>query len=146
MSPSHAYTRMALSVKPNFFPELWMTMGCRGAALQREESRLGDESLEDGSEEREYGERGLASGDAPNTSGRTRDDHQPDAFISSFRLWQRALSGLRELVWALRSPALSGLCTSSPLGVNWSRCSEKLPNYWNKMKHGVRHSTTLGTC
>jgi len=75
---------MALSVKPNFFPELWMTTGCRGAALQREESRLGEESLEDGSEEREYGERGLASGDAPNTSGRTTDDHQPERMLSYY--------------------------------------------------------------
>lgn len=52
-SPSQAYTRMALSVKPNFFPELWMTTGCRGLAVKREESRLGDESREEGSEERE---------------------------------------------------------------------------------------------
>lgn len=44
---------MALSVKPNFFPELWMTTGCRGLAVKREESRLGDESREEGSEERE---------------------------------------------------------------------------------------------
>lgn len=53
MSPSQAYTRIALSVKPNFFPELWMMMGCRGLAVNREESLLGDESLEEGSEERE---------------------------------------------------------------------------------------------
>lgn len=55
MSLSQAYTRIALSVKPNFFPELWMTTGCRGlvGGLQRDESRLGDESREDGSEERE---------------------------------------------------------------------------------------------
>lgn len=58
-------------------------------------------------------------------------------FSATAPVFSAALSGLRELVWALRSaevrPVLSGLCTSSPLGVNWSRCSEKLPNYWNKM-------------
>lgn len=75
MSPSQAYTRIALSVKPNFFPELWMTTGCRGLWVQREESRLGEESLEDGSEDREYGDRGLASGDTPKISGKTRDNH-----------------------------------------------------------------------
>lgn len=53
MSLSQAYTRIALSVKPNFFPELWMTTGCLGLVVQREESRLGEESLEEGSEERE---------------------------------------------------------------------------------------------
>lgn len=67
---------MALSVKPNFFPELWMTTGWRGMALKREESLLGDESLEDGSEEREYGDRGLARGDTPKISGRRRNNHQ----------------------------------------------------------------------
>lgn len=44
---------MALSVKPNFFPELWIKMGCRGLAEKREESLLGEESLEEGSEESE---------------------------------------------------------------------------------------------
>jgi hypothetical protein len=43
---------MALSVKPNFFPELWMMIGCLGLT-PREESRLGEESREEGSEERE---------------------------------------------------------------------------------------------
>ena len=71
-SPSHAYTRMALSVKPNFFPELWMTTGCRGLTAQRAESRLGEESREEGSEEREYGDMGLARGDTPNMSETTR--------------------------------------------------------------------------
>lgn len=45
-----------------------MTMGCRGLGVQWEESLLGEESLEDGSEEREYGERGLASGETPKIS------------------------------------------------------------------------------
>lgn len=44
---------MALRVKPNFFPELWMMIGCRGLTTQREESRLGEESREEGSEDRE---------------------------------------------------------------------------------------------
>lgn len=62
---------MALSVKPNFFPELWMMMGCRGLAEKsEEESLLGEESREEGSEEREYGESGLARGDTPNTSAK----------------------------------------------------------------------------
>lgn len=50
-------------------------MGCRGFAVQRDESLLGDESLEDGSEEREYGDRGLASGDAPKISGEINNHH-----------------------------------------------------------------------
>lgn len=28
----------------------------------------------------------------------------------------------------------SGLSTSSPLGVNWSRCSEKLPDYCERFR------------
>lgn len=59
---------MARSVKPNFLPELWMMIGCRGLTAQREESRLGEESLEDGSDDSEYGDMGLASGDTPKTS------------------------------------------------------------------------------
>lgn len=61
---------MALSVKPNFFPELWMMMGCRGLAEKSEESLLGEESREEGSEEREYGDSGLARGDTPKTSAK----------------------------------------------------------------------------
>lgn len=81
MSLSQAYTLIALSVKPNFFPELWMTMGCRGLWVQWDESLLGEESLEDGSEEREYGERGLASGETPKISGKTRNNHQLRGFF-----------------------------------------------------------------
>lgn len=74
MSLSHAYTRIALSVKPNFFPQLWMITGCRAWTAHRDrESRLGDESLEDGSEDSEYGDRGLASGDTPRMSGDETD-------------------------------------------------------------------------
>lgn len=47
-----------------------------------------------------------------------------------------ALLGCRELAWAPWSSevwlVLSGLSSPSPLGVNWSRCSEKLPNYYRR--------------
>lgn len=42
----------------------------------REESRLGEESLEDGSDDSEYGEMGLANGDTPKTSRGTKERGQ----------------------------------------------------------------------
>lgn len=59
-----------------------MTTGCRGSAAKRDESRLGEESLEEGSEEREYGDRGLASGDTPKISGKIRADHNLSRHIN----------------------------------------------------------------
>lgn len=57
-------------VKPYFFPELWINIGWYGVEEAIEESRLGEESLEDErSEERECGDIGLPKGETPNTSG-----------------------------------------------------------------------------
>lgn len=56
---------MALRVKPNFLPTLWITMGVLvppGAGIQ---SRPGDESRDDGLEDSEWGDKGLANGEAP---------------------------------------------------------------------------------
>lgn len=50
---------MARRVKPYFLPELWMMMGGRRLAMARDESRLGEESREEGLDEREWGEMGL---------------------------------------------------------------------------------------
>lgn len=61
---------MARSVKPNFFPELWMMIGWRELAADREESRLGEESLEEGFDDSECGDIGLASGDTAKTSAK----------------------------------------------------------------------------
>ena len=47
------YTRMARSVKPYFLPELWMMMGGLRLVMAREESRLGDESRDEGLDESE---------------------------------------------------------------------------------------------
>lgn len=56
---------MALSVKPYFFPERWMVMGERGTLTAGQKSRLGDESRDDGLEEKECGDIGLARGEKP---------------------------------------------------------------------------------
>lgn len=45
-----------------------MMIGWRLLTPEREESRLGEESLEEGSDDSEYGEMGLANGDTPKTS------------------------------------------------------------------------------
>lgn len=56
---------MALSVKPYFFPERWMVMGDRSTLTAGQKSRLGDESRDEGLEEKECGDMGLASGEKP---------------------------------------------------------------------------------
>lgn len=56
---------MALSVKPYFFPARWMTTAGLAPVTAGDRSRLGEESLEDGLEDSEWGDMGLASGDAP---------------------------------------------------------------------------------
>ena len=54
--------------------------------------------------------------------------------LATAPVFSAALSGRRELFWAPWSAevwlVLSGLSTPSPLGVNWSRCSEKLPVFF----------------
>lgn len=54
---------MARRVKPYFFPARWMMIGGFRFAIAGEKSRLGEESLEDGLEEREWGDIGLANGE-----------------------------------------------------------------------------------
>lgn len=56
---------MALSVKPYFFPERWMVMGERSTLTAGQKSRLGEESRDEGLEEKECGDIGLASGEKP---------------------------------------------------------------------------------
>lgn len=50
---------MACRVKPYFFPEVWITMGGFRLLGLSERSRLGEESRDDGLEDRERGEMGL---------------------------------------------------------------------------------------
>lgn len=56
---------MARSVNPYFFPERWMVMGERSTLTAGQKSRLGDESRDEGLEEKECGDIGLASGEKP---------------------------------------------------------------------------------
>lgn len=53
---------MARKLKPYFLPELWMTMGGRRLPHTGDGSRLGEESREEGFEDRERGDRGLMRG------------------------------------------------------------------------------------
>lgn len=69
------YTRMALRVKPYFLPALWITMGGLTLFTAGERSRLGEESLDDGLDDSEWGDIGLANGEAPwwSESGQTTE-------------------------------------------------------------------------
>ena len=61
-SLSPMYTLIACTVKPYFFPDVWTTMGGCALLLKRLRDRsalLGEESLDEGLEERERGDRGL---------------------------------------------------------------------------------------
>lgn len=64
---------MALSVKPYFFPERWMVMGERSTLTAGQKSRLGDESRDEGLDEKECGDMGLASGEKPPCCSTGRD-------------------------------------------------------------------------
>lgn len=59
------YTRMALRVKPYFLPALWITMGGLMQLTAGDRSRLGEESRDDGLDDSEWGDIGLANGEAP---------------------------------------------------------------------------------
>ena len=66
---------MALRVKPYFFPERWMVMGERSTLTAGKKSLLGEESRDDGLDEKEWGDIGLARGEKPpccSTGGRQR--------------------------------------------------------------------------
>ena len=52
-------------MKPYFFPALWMTMGALALAMAGDRSLLGEESREDGLDDSEWGDMGLARGEAP---------------------------------------------------------------------------------
>lgn len=55
---------MARNAKPNLFPELWMTTGGLRQLMLIERSRLGDESLDEGLEDRDKDDLGLVGGAA----------------------------------------------------------------------------------
>lgn len=59
------YTLMALRVKPYFFPALWMMMAGLVLLMAGDRSRLGEESRDDGLDDSEWGDIGLANGEAP---------------------------------------------------------------------------------
>lgn len=59
------YTLMALKVKPYFFPALWMMMAGLALLMAGDKSRLGEESRDDGLDDSEWGDIGLANGEAP---------------------------------------------------------------------------------
>ncbi len=59
------YTRMALRVNPYFLPALWITMAGLTLLTAGDRSLLGEESLDDGLDDSECGDIGLANGEAP---------------------------------------------------------------------------------
>lgn len=59
------YTRMALRVKPYFLPALWITMAGLTLLTAGDRSRLGEESRDEGLDDSEWGDMGLANGEAP---------------------------------------------------------------------------------
>jgi hypothetical protein len=59
------YTRMALRVKPYFLPARWMMMAGFTGPTAGDMSRLGEESRDDGLDDKEWGDIGLANGEAP---------------------------------------------------------------------------------
>lgn len=56
---------MALRVKPYFLPALWITMAGLTLLTAGDRSRLGEESRDDGLDDSEWGDIGLANGEAP---------------------------------------------------------------------------------
>lgn len=56
---------MALRVNPYFFPALWMVMAGLTLITAGDKSRLGEESREEGLDDCECGDIGLANGEAP---------------------------------------------------------------------------------
>lgn len=65
---------MARSAKPNLFPELWMTTGGLRQLMLTERSRLGDESLEEGLDDRDKDDFGLVGGPAESSGSQGEDD------------------------------------------------------------------------
>lgn len=66
---------MARSAKPNLFPELWMTTGGLRQLTLMDRSRLGDESLDEGLDERDRDDLGLKGGPAESSSSQGEDDY-----------------------------------------------------------------------
>lgn len=65
---------MARSAKPNLFPELWMTTGGLRQLTLMDRSRLGDESREEGLDDRDREDLGLKGGPAESSSPQEDDD------------------------------------------------------------------------
>lgn len=65
---------MARSAKPNLFPELWMTTGGLRQLTLMDRSRLGDESREEGLDDREREDLGLKGGPAESSSPQEEND------------------------------------------------------------------------
>lgn len=67
---------MARRAKPNLFPELWMTTGGRRQVTLRDRSRLGEESREEGLEERDREDLGLVGGPAESSGEEGGNQHE----------------------------------------------------------------------
>lgn len=65
---------MARSAKPNLFPELWMTTGGLRQLTLMDRSRLGDESREEGLDDRDREDLGLKGGPAESSSPQEEND------------------------------------------------------------------------
>lgn len=59
---------MARRANPNLFPELWMTTGGLRQLTLMDRSRLGDESLDEGLDDRDRDDLGLKGGPAESSS------------------------------------------------------------------------------
>lgn len=97
-----------------------MMIGCRQLTPEREESRLGEESLEEGSDDNEYGEIGLANGDTPKSPGIMRDRALVDTDFGTLLMAHclsvvSVLGVLRKVAVSQGGLQLSGLSTPSPL-------------------------------
>lgn len=65
---------MARSAKPNLFPELWMTTGGLRQLMLMDRSRLGEESREEGLDDRDREDLGLKGGPAESSSSQEEND------------------------------------------------------------------------
>lgn len=59
---------MARSANPNLFPELWITTGGLRQLTLTDRSRLGDESLDEGLDDRDKEDLGLVGGPPESSS------------------------------------------------------------------------------
>ncbi|TNN34429.1 hypothetical protein EYF80_055410 [Liparis tanakae] len=80
-------TRMALSVKPDFFPVVRTTMGGRRLQGRSARSRLGEESRDDGLEDSERGDTGPGCRPPDTSSGTTGCEVRRAKRGMASRLW-----------------------------------------------------------